>query len=82
MDEDLVRHFLTAMPRELLLDEWRVSQRRLTAGSGDALWEVRVRELLIDELQTRDPVGTARWLSEAPASPPDHFIRPEPGLGG
>jgi hypothetical protein len=81
IDEDLMRQVLTAMPTELLLDEWEATRSRLTAGAGDPLEAVRLRDLLIEELRSRDPVGTARWLLEGPADLPDLHIRPDPGLG-
>jgi hypothetical protein len=37
-----------------------------------------MRELLIDEMQRRDPAGTARWLSEGHAEPPDEYICERP----
>jgi hypothetical protein len=81
IDEDLMRHVLTAMPTELLLDEWEATRSRLTAGAGDPLVMVHLRDLLIEELRSRDPAGTARWLLEGPADLPDLYIRPDPGLG-
>jgi hypothetical protein len=80
-DENAIREVVTAMPTELLFDEWRATQRRLKAGTGDTMREVRVRELLLGELHSRDPVGAARWLREGPADLPDLYIRPDSGLG-
>ena len=80
-DEDIVRRMLSAMPTEMVLEEWRGTQGRLHAGTGDRLWNARLRELLIDELETRDPVGTSCWLSAGPDEPPDRYIRGELDLG-
>ena len=81
IDENFMRQVLSTMSTELLLDEWEATQSRLTAGAGDPLEEVCLRDLLIEELRHRDPVGTARWLREGPADLPDLYIRPDPGLG-
>lgn len=80
-DEELLCRVVSAMPTEILLEEWRVTQRRLSAGTGDQLWEVRLRELLIDELGTRDPAGTACWLSRGLTESPDRYIRRDSSLG-
>lgn len=76
-DEHLVRQALSAMPTEFLFDEWEATHARLTAGIGDPLGEVRCRDLLIEELRSRDPAGAARWLIEGPADLPDLYIRPD-----
>lgn len=80
-DESFLRQVLTTMPTEVLLDEWEATQGRLTAAGGDPLRDVRLRDLLIDELRDRDPVGTARWLRDGPADLPDLYIRPDPDPG-
>jgi hypothetical protein len=80
-DEELLREVVSALPTDVLLDEWQVTQRRLTTRAGDLMWEVRLRGLLIDELQARDPVGTARWLSEGINHPPDRYIQRDSSLG-
>ncbi len=79
--KDQMREVLTAMPTERLLDEWEATQSRLAARNRDPLGEVCLRDLLIEELRSRDPVGTARWLSEGPADLPDLYIRPDSGPG-
>ncbi len=81
-DEELLRDVVSALPTDLLLDEWQVTQRCLATGAGDLMWEVRLRDLLIDELQARDPLGTARWLSEGLDHPPGRYIRRDSSLGG
>ncbi len=43
------------MPTELLREEWRVRQCRLSTGTVDHLCEVQLRELPIDELGIRNP---------------------------
>ncbi len=80
-DEELLREVVSALPTDVLLDEWQVTQRRLTAPAGDRMWEVRLRGLLIDELQARDPLGTARWLSEGINHSPDRYIQRDSSLG-
>ncbi len=81
-DEELLREVVSALPTDVLLDEWRAAQRRLTTGTGDLMREVGLRGLLIDELQARDPVGTGRWLSEGIEYPPDRYIQRDSSLGG
>ncbi len=80
-DDALLRDVVSALPTDVLLDEWRVTQRHLTARAGNPMREVRVRDLLIDELQARDPQGTARWLREGLDHPPDRYIRRDSSLG-
>lgn len=74
-NEEGVRRLLAAMPTELLLEEWRASRQDLIADAGDRLRAVRLRDLLIDELQARDPSATARWLSGDTATPPAPYLR-------
>ena len=80
-DEQSLRQVLTAMPTDVLLDEWHVTQRRLASGAEGTLWEVQLRDLLIDELSTRDPSGTARWLSGGIVEAPGRHIRPDSEFG-
>jgi len=80
-DEDLMREVVSALPTDVLLDEWQVTQRHVGARVGDPMWEVRLRVLLIDELQARDPLGTARWLSAGLDHPPDRYIERDSSLG-
>lgn len=75
-DEHDVRRLLATVPTDLLLEEWQNTQR-VPGPGGDPIRVVRLRELLIDELQARDPSGTARWLREGPAEPPSRYIRPD-----
>ncbi len=75
-DEHDVRRLLATVPTDLLLEEWQSTQR-VPGPAGDPIRVVRLRELLIDELQARDPSGTARWLREGPAEPPGRYIRPD-----
>lgn len=67
-DEDSLRGLLRTLPGELLFDEWRTADPAAPAG-------LRLRELLVEEMRRRDPVGTARWLAEAPGDPPHRHVR-------
>ncbi len=78
-DDDVLRQVLRAATTARLLDEWRVFQDRLDRGIPAGLAEVRFRAALIDELATRDPAGTARWLVDDPTGPPERHIHREPG---
>ncbi len=80
-DEELLRDVVSALPTDLLFDEWQVTQRRLTGRASDLIWEVRLRDLLIDELHARDPLGTARWMNEGINHPPDRYIQRDSSLG-
>jgi hypothetical protein len=73
-DERSLRQVLRALPTDVLFSEWRSTQIPAGARGSELLLEVRMRELLIDEMQRRDPAGTARWLSEGPGEPPDGYI--------
>jgi hypothetical protein len=73
-DERSLRQVLRALPTDVLFAEWRSIQTPDGARGSELLLEVRMRELLIDEMQRRDPAGTARWLSEGPGEPPDGYI--------
>lgn len=73
-DERSLRQVLRALPTDVLLAEWRSTRTPGGARGSDLLLAVRMRELLIDEMQRRDPEGTARWLSDGPGEPPDGYI--------
>jgi hypothetical protein len=72
-DDALLPDVVSAPPTDVLLDERRVTQRHPKARAGDPMCGVRVRTLLIDELQARDPQGTARRLREGLDHPPDRY---------
>ncbi len=78
-DDAALREVLRAATTARLLDEWRALQDRLDQGIPAGLAQVRLRAALIDELATRDPAGTARWLVDDPTGPPERHIRREPG---
>lgn len=72
----LPRAVLATVPLDVLLAKWRASQgeqqRVLPQRELEAIcW---VRELLIDELQRRDPVGVERWLTAGAGEPPERYI--------
>jgi hypothetical protein len=77
-DERSLRQVLRALPTDVLLAEWRSTQTGRGARGSELLQEVRMRELLIDEMQRRDPAGTARWLSEGPGDPPEGYVCDRP----
>lgn len=81
-DDAVLRRALHAATTAQLLDEWRTVQDRLDAGVPAGLAEVRFRDALIDELATRDPAGTARWLADDPTGRPERHIGREPSPGG
>jgi hypothetical protein len=77
-DERSLRQLLRALPTDVLFAEWRRTRTPGGARGSELLLEVRMRELLIDEMQRRDPAGSARWLREGPGEPPDGYtcVRP------
>lgn len=81
-DEDAVRELLRALPLDLLCAEWVATGRGLSAGrpGGRSSTAAHLRELLLDELERRDPAGVARWLHDAPDAPPDRYLRDDQGL--
>jgi hypothetical protein len=74
-DERSLRQVLRALPTDVLLAEWRSTHVSDDARGSEVVQELRMRELLIDEMQRRDPAGTARWLTESPDDPPDGYVR-------
>jgi hypothetical protein len=70
------RAVLAAMPLQVLLAKWQATQltQRLELRPHEAEATRWVRELIIDELQNRDPAGSARWLADGAVHPPDHYI--------
>jgi hypothetical protein len=73
--EQSLRQVLRALPLDELFAEWRRAHAPGTARGSEFPMEIRMRQLLIDEMQRRDPAGTARWLREGPGEPPDGYIR-------
>ena len=70
MDREVVQ----ALPTDVLFAEWRSTRASDGVRDNEFLLEIRIRELLIDEMQRRDPAGTVRWLGEGPEDPPDGYI--------
>jgi hypothetical protein len=66
-----VRELLAVLPLDLLCAEWRDLHRH-PAEHPAAL---PYRQLLLDELQLRDPVGFDRWRRCAPDQPPARHLR-------
>lgn len=73
-----VRHLLGALSVEELLHEWRWSRRRLRTDPHQA---VQLRDLLLEELQQRDPAGFRAWLRDGLEQDPGCHIRGD-GAGG
>jgi hypothetical protein len=73
-DEHSLRELLRKLPTDLLFDEWGRTQMHEVPAGGETSVDVRVRELLIDEMRQRDPAGTRRWLDEHPGDPPDRYV--------
>ena len=78
-DEGSLRELLGVLPVELLFEEWRGTGEPAVLGRGEAGTRFRLRCLLIAELRRRDPVGTERWLAQAPEAPPDGYVRDAQG---
>ncbi|SFT89179.1 hypothetical protein SAMN05660657_03745 [Geodermatophilus amargosae] len=75
-DPDLLRQVLESVPLDVLFDEWHgIRVRSGSRASDTALAEVQLRALVVDEFARRDPVGTARWLTEGPDEPPENHVR-------
>lgn len=70
-----LRDLLRSVPVDVLSDEWRDTAEPAVLDGEDATARARFRSLVIDELHRRDPVGTTRWLAEAPGAPPDRYVR-------
>ena len=77
-DVGWLRRVLRALPTDSLFAEWRRTRISGGAHGNEVLQAVRMRELLIDEMQRRDPAGTARWLTEGPGDPPDGYVCDRP----
>jgi hypothetical protein len=65
---------LGRLPVDVLCEEWGGTAGAVPDGE-DAQARIRIREALISELHRRDPMGTTRWLTEAPDAPPDRYVR-------
>lgn len=72
--EGSLRELLGALPTDALLDEWRDAREHDDPCSPAGANGVRLRELLIDEMQRRDPSGTSRWLAVGFDEPPDGYV--------
>ena len=75
-DLDSLRGLLATLPLDVLFDEWHATR----PGPGhrapaQALADLRVTELFVDEFSRRDPAGTARWLVAEPGVPPEGYVR-------
>ncbi len=73
--EGSLRELLKVLPVEVLFEEWRGTGEPAVLGRGDPGTRFRLRRLLVAELRRRDPVGTERWLSQAPEAPPEDYVR-------
>lgn len=67
-----LRDLLRALPVDELLHEWRWTRSRLPTDTHVAL---QVRELLLEEIQRRDPTGFREWLLDGIEHDPEHHIR-------
>ncbi len=74
-DDGSLRDLLRTVPVDLLCDEWRAMATPLVPVNADPACRKQLRRLLLSELHRRHPVGTARWLLEAPEALPDHYIQ-------
>lgn len=67
-----LRPLLERLPLRDLLDEWRCTGAGLPV---DGSPSVLARELLLEEIQRRDPGGFGRWLDAGLGKDPRHYIR-------
>jgi hypothetical protein len=67
-----LRELLRALPVDELLHEWRWSRRRLRTDPHGA---VQFRDLLLEEIQQRDPTGFRAWLLDGLEQDPERHIR-------
>jgi hypothetical protein len=72
-DDGTLRDLLSALSLDVLCDEWRAACRR--ADPDEVVCRDQMRRLILAELQRRNPVGTARWLAEAPGDLPHRYVR-------
>ena len=79
-----LRRLLHALPGDLLFEEWRASHGFIAGRQGGPQYAaaVRLRELLLDEMDRRDPDGVERWLDDGAWLPPEHQIRGDRDLPG
>lgn len=73
-DEAELVVLLRVLPVEDLFAEWRDNAQPWQPGAPEPHTRARLRCLLIAELGRRDPLGTRRWLLEAPDGPPDGYV--------
>jgi hypothetical protein len=78
-DDRTLRDLLGALPLDVLCDEWRATSERLDPDEDDAVRRTTLRRLMLIELRRRDPVGTARWLAEAPGDLPHRYVHESRG---
>ena len=67
-----LRDLLGALPVDELLHEWRWSKQRLRTDPHRA---VQLRDLLLEEIQQRDPAGFRAWLLDGLERDPGDHIR-------
>ena len=67
-----LRDLLGALPVDELLHEWRWSKERLRTDPHSA---VQLRDLLLEEIQQRDPAGLRAWLLDGLERDPGDHIR-------
>ncbi len=77
-DDGSLRELLGVVAVEVLFDEWRGTEDPVVLGGVDPGARFRLRCLLIAEFRRRDPVGTERWLTQAPKAPPDSYVQNAP----
>jgi MFS family permease len=77
LDMEGLQQFVQVLPTSMLLREWRSTAEHVQAGADPhrRAEAVLVRNLLLEELSRRDPVGVARWLSEGDEDAPEQYLR-------
>lgn len=73
-DEAALVDLLRMLSLEDLFEEWCRTGSPVDLDPAASAARTRLRCLLIAELGRRDPVGTRRWLLEAPDAPPEGYV--------
>ena len=83
-DEAALRALLRRAPLDSLFRRWHGTGRTVNSARSGRGYETAVylRGLLLDELHTRDPAGTQRWIDQGGAQPPERHIRSDRALPG
>lgn len=83
-DEAALRALLRRAPLQMLFRRWHTTGRTVAAASSQQDYQMAVylRELLLDELHTRDPAGAQRWIDQGGTQSPERHIHSDQDLPG